>query len=375
MDYIPASICTVPDGAAFLALEPRSDEPPRLLCYHLASFGSEAAVPVELPELRLSANMVVSCMGQTENLYAIFLDRSTPVCSSISLHITSKTSEYDFRGGGSRSKSVGKDTVHNSLIDCHSEVWTRYPVQAAIRRETALGTKHCPRSITFISSISSDSFSKYLTVLIHDFKRKTRKPALQLATISVAALPSFDPVSPDFPISQFKSGDWLVGLFCLIPIHIAVTGQNRFIPLCDGVISQEFEQSLLGADVARIAEAYVLWFEFVCASSYLRIRLSLGWYESIFASYLARKVSVTWWLHSRSNDILARQSGYLNGSVDLLRLLDHSHIIFRGTICWKKLYAEPFCGYLFRRVSDEMYRRCMALRDSYSRRASSLDGF
>ena len=37
-----------------------------------------------------------------------------------------------------------------------------------------------------------------------------------------------------------------------------MTGQNRFIPLRDGVISQEFEQSLLGADVGRIAEEYVL---------------------------------------------------------------------------------------------------------------------
>jgi len=237
-------------------------------------------------------------MRQAETPHAIFLDLSTPVCWSITLYITSKIGEYHFRAGGDRSDSVGKDMVHNSLIDCHSEVWTQYPVQTTFHRETAPGTKHCRRSITFISSSSSDSFSKYLTALIRDFKQKTRKPARELADISVAAQPSFDPASPNFPISQFKSGDWLVGLFCLIPIHIAVTGQNRFIPLCDGVISQEFEQSLLGADVARIAEAYVLLFKFVYAGSHLRTRLSLGWYESIFASYLARKVSITWRLDS-----------------------------------------------------------------------------
>lgn len=192
----------------------------------------------------------------------IFLDCSTRVCSSISLQIASKTSEYDFRAGGKRSDSVEKNTVHNSLIDCHSDVWTRYPVQAAIRRETAPGTKHCPRSITFISSYSLDSFSKYFKALVRDFEQKTRKPTRrQLADVSVDVKSSFDPASPDFRISQFKAGDWLVGLFCLIPIHIAVTGQNRFIPLCDGVISQEFEHSLLGADVARIAEAYVLWLQ------------------------------------------------------------------------------------------------------------------
>jgi len=202
--------------------------------------------------------MAVSCVGQEETPHAIFLDCSRRVCSSISLHIASKTSEYDFRAGGNRSGSIEKNTVHNSLIDCHSDVWTRYPVQAAIRRETAPGTKHRPRSITFISSNSpeTDSFSKYFRALVHDFEQKTRKPTRrQLADVNVAVQSSFDPASPGFAISQFKAGDWLVGLFCLIPIHIAVTSHNRFTPLRDGVISQEFEQSLLGADVGRIAEA------------------------------------------------------------------------------------------------------------------------
>jgi hypothetical protein len=53
---------------------------------------------------------------------------------------------------------------------------------------------------------------------------------------------------------------------------LAVTGSNRFIPLKDGMISPQFEQSLLGANVAQISEA-----------------LSFGWYESIFSSYLASK--------------------------------------------------------------------------------------
>ena len=235
--------------------------------------------------------MVVSCVGQTQNPHAIFLDRSASLCSSISLHITSKTSEYDFCPDKNRSDSI-------ALIDCHSEVWTQYPVQAAIRREAAPGTKHCPRSITLIASNSSDSFSKYFNTLIRDFKQKTRKPARQLADIIATAQPFFDPASPNFPISQFKSGDWLVGLFCLIPIHIAVTRENRFIPLRDGVTSQEWEKSLLGADVVHIAEEYVSWLELCIQILIHQSRLSLGWYESIFASYLARKVSVIRCFHS-----------------------------------------------------------------------------
>ena len=97
--------------------------------------------------------------------------------------------------------------------------------------------------------------------------------------------------TPNLIPSQFKTGDWLVGLLCLIPINIAVTGQNRFIPLRDGVISPEFEQSLLGADVAHIAEALVPALDFFSSFSQAATRLSFGWYESIFASYMARKVS------------------------------------------------------------------------------------
>ena len=141
-------------------------------------------------------------------------------------------------------------------MDCHSDVWTRFPVQAAIQRETTAGTKHCPRSITFISPRPPEAFTTYFRALLLDFEQRTRKPTRrQLADICVSAWPSFDPTTPNIVPSQFKAGDWLVGLFCLIPIHIAVTGQNRFIPLRDGLNSPEFEQSLLGADVAHIAEA------------------------------------------------------------------------------------------------------------------------
>ena len=45
----------------------------------------------------------------------------------------------------------------------------------------------------------------------------------------------------------------------------------------DGITSAEYEHSLLGAEVSQITNA-----------------ISLGWYESIFQSYMAQKV---WNLH------------------------------------------------------------------------------
>ena len=79
--------------------------------------------------------------------------------------------------------------------------------------------------------------------------------------------------NPDWPASRFRAGEWLADLLCLIPIHIAITHENRFVPLKDGVVSPQHERSLLGAEVNRIVDS-----------------LSLGWYESIFQSYWASKV-------------------------------------------------------------------------------------
>ena len=231
---------------------------PQLLCYHVASFGSASGIEIQPPAGSLvNASFAASCLGRKESFHGICIDTAAKSCSSIVLRITSKTSDYAVRDTGRRADTVEQSSVHNSLIDCHSDVWTRYPVQAAIQRETAVGTKHCPRSITFISSKQPpEAFAAYFKGLIRDFEQKTRKPTRrQLADISVSARSSFDPTTPNLVPSQFKTGDWLVGLFCLIPIHIAVTGQNRFIPLRDGAISPDFEQSLLGADVAHIAEA------------------------------------------------------------------------------------------------------------------------
>ena len=80
-------------------------------------------------------------------------------------------------------------------------------------------------------------------------------------------------MGPHWDVSRYRIGEWLVDLLCLIPIQIAVCRENIFVPLADGVLSSDLERSLLGAEVSKIVD-----------------RLSFGWYESIFQSYLATKV-------------------------------------------------------------------------------------
>jgi hypothetical protein len=115
--------------------------------------------------------------------------------------------------------------------------------------------------------------------LIDTFENTTRKPTgNELSDIHVSGI-TFDLLTPElaaekeWSVSCFRAGEWLVNFFCLIPIHIAITKENRFIPLTDGVSSSELEKDLLGAEVGRIVDS-----------------LSFGWYESLFKSYMATKV-------------------------------------------------------------------------------------
>ena len=116
--------------------------------------------------------------------------------------------------------------------------------------------------------------------MIKTFERTSRKPTGdKLCTLHVSAT-TFDSFvanfSPDVEwndTSIFKVGEWVVDLLCLIPIHLALARDNRFVPLKDGVYSVEVERSLLGAEINRIVDS-----------------ISFGWYESIFQSYMADKV-------------------------------------------------------------------------------------
>ena len=115
--------------------------------------------------------------------------------------------------------------------------------------------------------------------MIQTFERTTRKPTgddlktIVVSAISFRTFAAENITSKKWAVSWFRTGEWLVDFLCLIPIHIAITRENRFIPLKDGVSSAELEKSLLGAEVGRIVDS-----------------MSFGWYESLFQSYMVSKV-------------------------------------------------------------------------------------
>ena len=252
-----------------------------MTAYHWSTFASTSGISVRLSDfpVDLSAALLTS-MVHRNNIHLIGLDLKSRSCRS-SILIPRKATGFTSKGRRSKSSSKHrKHTAHNCLIDCHADVWTRFPVVPSVRRHTITPCSgRRQKTLLFVTYDDQRPFSSHFSNIIHAFKSSSRKPTrdeLRRIAVSTCTFPSFVHQffsSPDWPVSSFRAGEWLAGLLCLIPIHIATTHDNRFVPLKDGVMSAQLEKALLGAEVNTIIDM-----------------LSLGWYESVFRSYWASKV-------------------------------------------------------------------------------------
>ena len=280
LQTLPNSIYSSPDGSCLLVLHTH-DSGPSLTAYHWETFGSSQGVSLDVPEFPLDGAVLTSMVSRGRVFFLGFDKRSQAV-KSIVIDITKKITEFMFKEKGSKkiASHGARHTQHNSLLDCHAEVWTRFPVLAAVRRRTiTLDSERQKKTLNFITDDQTRPFASYFSDLIQTFEKTTQKPTGdELRGIQVSAAqfkPFLDTVllESDWKVSRYRVGEWLVDFLCLIPIHIAVCRENRFVPLANGVLSAELERSLLGAEISQIVN-----------------KLSFGWYESIFQSYLALKV-------------------------------------------------------------------------------------
>ncbi|KAI0250873.1 hypothetical protein BJV78DRAFT_1393001 [Lactifluus subvellereus] len=273
---LPSAIMSSPDGSCLLVLYSE----PSLTAYHWETFGSTGGIPLDVQAFPLQGAVLTSMVGRAR-VFLVGLDVDAGSIRSIALDITKKHTEFMFKENVSQttSKNTTRHTLHNSLLDCHAEVWFRFPVIPAVSRRTVTSSsKREQKSLTFISENPSQPFASYFSDLIKAFEKTTRKPIggiLYDIKVSATQFGSFEDtvvLNLDWDVSRYRLGEWLVDLFCLIPIHIAVCRENTFIPLADGVVSSDLEQSLLGAEINNVVD-----------------KLSFGWYESIFQSYMATK--------------------------------------------------------------------------------------
>lgn len=131
-------IASATDASALLVVETPQGTSRKMRVYHRASFGTgtqASGIELDLPASFASATaFAVTSLGQ-QNVSMLALRPTHQSIESISVEISRKETEYQFRAQSNRvvsSNSVNTD--HNALIDCFSEVWGRYPVIPAIKR-------------------------------------------------------------------------------------------------------------------------------------------------------------------------------------------------------------------------------------------------
>lgn len=277
LDILPMAAHSTPDEACLILVFPSEDNQARFRAYHWSTFGSNEGISLAVPS-DFDESITVTSFVNRSSVHLLTLNRTKHECSSVVLDITKKVTEYQFKSQDAfRKEQKNQTSGGNTLIEVFQDVWTRFPVVAAIQSQATKsqgGRKK--KQLAFVTDREHDRYAPHFANMVQTFEQRSRKPTgNELSGISVTAvahsqlLPSIHGTG----ISTFLLGEWTVGLLCLIPIHIAITRENRFIPLKDGITSSELEKSLLGADVSKIVES-----------------LSLGWFESIFQSYSATKV-------------------------------------------------------------------------------------
>ncbi|KAF8748057.1 hypothetical protein RHS01_11089 [Rhizoctonia solani] len=124
--------------------------------------------------------------------------------------------------------------------------------------------------LVFASASSMVPMNSYFSRMITKFERTTCKPINAELKLTYVAVFS-DPLHILVQIHNARDINLAVSSLSSCASYRS-TKDNRFIPLKDGVCDPEYERSLLGADVPAIIDS-----------------LSIGWYESLFQSYMANK--------------------------------------------------------------------------------------
>ncbi|KAF8752322.1 hypothetical protein RHS01_07760 [Rhizoctonia solani] len=120
---------SAPDGSCLLTLIEAEEDGTlghKLLVFHWASFGATNGInPIVLPIS--SVGRVVTSFEGRNHIHLVSYSLDTMKITSVGLQIKQKATEFSFRSNQTVSTTSTTETVNNCLIDCHMDVWTRFP--------------------------------------------------------------------------------------------------------------------------------------------------------------------------------------------------------------------------------------------------------
>ncbi|PVF98358.1 hypothetical protein CPB86DRAFT_758529 [Serendipita vermifera] len=268
----PAHIFLTPDSSHLFWVDSLNNHT-RMQCIDRNTFGQGQAVEISLPPgVSAFSLMGITSFSRSDTICLIILDLVQEHCLIMAINVPGTykiPQDLQALGNAKAGKSI-KTT--NSLINCHADVWSRFPIHPSISREPHSSAVKCGPSILFVSRTPHLPFSSYFKSKVAELKSITDKSSASLQGIRIETSETFSPPNDDVGVSTYPMGYWLAGLLCLVPINIAVTTSNHFLPLRDGLFSIDLEEQLLGASILQIIQS-----------------ISFGWYEPVFGSYMADK--------------------------------------------------------------------------------------
>ncbi|CAB5380453.1 unnamed protein product [Rhizophagus irregularis] len=154
-----------------------------------------------------------------------------------------KPSFDHFNVGQWSSFEIEQRNTNNGLIDAYAMVFTKYATT------TPIGRIDNPLKATFAADVSENSevasyetkIQKYVAKMFEKVKKETKKPSGHLKHFK-AGYTIFENLILNEESTEYQFGEWIIQLFCLIPIQIAIARDNEFVPLQDGVFSPEIDQ-------------------------------------------------------------------------------------------------------------------------------------
>lgn len=166
------------------------------------------------------SSCLITSFQNSGQAHLISMDLAWPhKITSKALQMRQNPARLDSEGWGS--KVTVQDTINNCLVDCHSDVWSRFPVLSAVQRNSYSDSERKPLSITFVSEGNFVRVNSYFTRLVSSFQKTTSKPiggkqsGLSIQCSSHAPLTVIEQISS----SCFRFGSFVTEFLCLIPIQ------------------------------------------------------------------------------------------------------------------------------------------------------------